>query len=422
MPVRMMLGMLLVMVRGATGSAVVVAPLPGQDVVPDGWIAVLRAGATAADHTAVGAAVAAQHAVRIGPDFKAVVFRGAAALAAAAAHPAVKYVEPDAVWRLDAAPARNATAPRRRVPLRCPDRQADPRPQWGQVRVTTERAADVDCVYAHDAQWGAGVDVYILDTGIRCSHEEYRGRCEWGITTSGGVDQDLHGHGTHVAGTVAGTRYGVAKAAHLVAVKVMTDAGGSTTGSVLRGVEWVAARAKAKRDRKSVVNMSIGNALNSPNYVGVIDAINAATREGTLFAVSAGNDNGDTCTKAPAAAESCIAVGSTAQASRDGAQIDARSSFSNYGGCTDVFAPGSGITAAYSTSDTAYSTMSGTSMASPHVAGVAAAYMGANPDVSALDAKAAILDTATKDLINLDCGTSALCLATPNRMLHIACS
>ena len=207
---------------------------------------------------------------------------------------------------------------------------------------------------------GAGVTAYIIDTGILTSHNEFSGgRATWGATTVGGPNADCHGHGTHVAGTVGGNTYGVAKGVALVAVKVLNCAGSGSTTSVVGGVDWVKLHHQSGAD--AVANMSLGGGASS----AIDGAVASAIADGVVFVVAAGNSNADACSYSPARVGAAITVGATTS-------TDARASYSNFGTCLDIFAPGSGITSAWKGSNTATKTISGTSMATPHVAGAVA--------------------------------------------------
>eukprot|EP00660_Eupelagonema_oceanica_P003670 gene3670-4125_t len=222
-------------------------------------------------------------------------------------------------------------------PRSCPNSQSEPL-SWGQKRTTTTSAADVAAVYAHDASWGQGVKVYVLDTGIRITHEEFAGgRAVWGANYAGGADTDNNGHGTHCAGTIAGKTYGIAKAATVVAVKVLGDSGSGSYAGIISGVEYAA------RSGKGIGNMSLGGGYSA----ALNQAVNAAASEGVLFSNAAGNCNSNSCNFSPASAEDGVCVGSTQLSNSGGRQIDSRSSFSNYSSCNDIFAPGSSIVAAY---------------------------------------------------------------------------
>lgn len=235
-------------------------------------------------------------------------------------------------------------------------------PSWGIDRVDQEDLPLDDVFHYYDSA-GSGVTAYIADTGIRTTHNDFGGRAVFGFKANESWgNTDGNGHGTHVASTTAGTSYGLAKKANLVAVKVLSDLGSGSTSGVVAGIDWIAAEGTANKD---VANMSLGGGAST----ALDNAVNAAVGEGIFFAVAAGNDNSNACNYSPARADDAFTVMSTTSA-------DARSSFSNYGTCCDVFAPGSSITAAWIGSDNDTNTISGTSMASPHACGAAALAQG----------------------------------------------
>jgi len=284
---------------------------------------------------------------------------------------------------------------------------------WGLNRVS-ERAVELDGNYLYDAD-GALVDSYIIDTGILVSHSEFAGgRAIWGATFTGdNNNNDCNGHGTHVAGTVGGTLYGMAKKTTLIAVKVLNCQGSGSYEGVMAGVQWTAQEAQ-RRNRPSTANMSLGGG----RHAGLNAAVDAAVDTGVSFAVAAGNNNGDACNTSPASASKVICVGST-DVTGTVVQQDVRSSFSNYGICTHIFAPGSLITSAWS--DGGIRTISGTSMAAPHVCGAASLYLHKHPDASPATVRAALEDHGTQDIINLACNGVTACLNSPNTLLHSAC-
>ena len=246
---------------------------------------------------------------------------------------------------------------------------------------------------------GAGVTAYIIDTGIRFSHNEFGGRAVTGYdAVDGGSADDCNGHGTHVAGTVGGSTYGVAKGVTLVGVRVLNCSGSGTNSGVIAGVNWVTSNHAA--GAPAVANMSLGGSVSS----ALDTAVNNAINDGVTFAIAAGNSNRNACNYSPARVANAITVGATTSS-------DARASYSNYGSCLDLFAPGSSITSAWYTSNTATNTISGTSMATPHVAGVAALYLQSNASASPATVRNAIVNNATTGKV-----TSAGS-GSPNRLL-----
>ncbi|WP_051393720.1 S8 family serine peptidase [Glycomyces arizonensis] len=240
-------------------------------------------------------------------------------------------------------------------------------PSWGLDRVDQlDRPLDNAYEYLGD---GSGVTAYIIDTGINMAHAEFAGRIGHGADFVDGDSYpiDCHGHGTHVAGTVGGSSYGLAKKVTLVGVRVLNCAGSGTYASVLDGIQWVARTASGP----SVANMSLGGGYSA----AINQAVEAAVASGVTFAIAAGNSSQDACTVSPASAPSAITVAATGRS-------DWRAPFSNYGPCVDVFAPGVDITSAWIGSAYASNTISGTSMASPHVAGAAAVYLSLHPNAS----------------------------------------
>ncbi len=270
-------------------------------------------------------------------------------------------------------------------------------PVWGLDRID-QAALPLTASYAYSVD-GAGVRAYIIDTGIRGSHSDLGGRLVPGYTaiSDGLGTTDCNGHGTHVAGTVGGSIYGVAKGVTLVPVRVLDCTGSGTTAGVIAGVNWVTSQPY----RPAVANLSLGGGISSALDTAIQNSINA----GVTYVVAAGNENRDACNGSPARVAAALTVGATTS-------TDARASYSNYGSCLDVFAPGSSVTSDYHDSDTATATMSGTSMATPHVTGVAALYLAANTGATASQVATAINQYATQGKVTIP-GTNS-----PNRLVY----
>jgi cerevisin len=285
---------------------------------------------------------------------------------------------------------------------------------WGLARVCHQLGLTFGTFneYLYTASAGEGVDVYVIDTGTNVDHVDFEGRARWGKTIpTGDEDADGNGHGTHCSGTIAGKKYGVAKKANVHAVKVLRSNGSGSMSDVVKGVEFAveshianvaAAKAGKKKGFKgSVANMSLGGGK-SPT----LDmAVNAAVEAGMHFAVAAGNDNADACSYSPAAAEGPVTVGASAF-------TDERAYFSNYGKCVDIFAPGLNIQSTWIGSEHATNIISGTSMASPHIAGLLAYLLSLHPAIDSAYAIEAITPKQLKkDLIAI--GTRGLLTDIP---------
>ena len=244
---------------------------------------------------------------------------------------------------------------------------------WGLDRID-QRSRPLSGTFTYTST-GTNVTAYIIDTGIRFTHTQFGGRAVSGFdSVDGGTADDCNGHGTHVAGTVGGSTYGVAKNVRLVAVRVLNCSGSGSTAGVIAGVDWVTGNHAA--GAPAVANMSLGGGASS----SLDSAVNRSINDGVTYAVAAGNGNiigmaQNACNYSPARTPNAITVGATTSS-------DAKASYSNYGNCVDWFAPGSSITSAWYSSNTATNTISGTSMAAPHVAGVAAQYLQTNPAAS----------------------------------------
>ena len=256
---------------------------------------------------------------------------------------------------------------------------------WGLDRID-QRNRPLDSNYHYDFD-GSGVTAYVIDTGVRITHNEFGNRASHGydFVDNDSDATDCNGHGTHVAGTIGGTQYGVAKNVNIVGIKVLGCSGSGTNSGVIAGVDWV----KNNANGPSVANMSLGGGRSQ----ALDDAVNAAVASGVTFVVAAGNDNSNACNYSPARAANAITVGSTTSS-------DNRSSFSNYGTCLDIYAPGSSIKSAWYNSNTSTNTISGTSMAAPHVAGVAALYLDENGSRSPAQIDALLGSRSSKNKVN----------------------
>jgi len=274
---------------------------------------------------------------------------------------------------------------------------------WGLSRISY-RTITPNGQYSYNDQGGAGADAYIIDTGILTTHNDFGGRASLGrnfITSETGTD--LNGHGTHCAGTVGGNTYGVAKKCTLFAVKVLDRNGSGALATVIDGVNWVASQRRARPTRPCTVNLSLGSSYSAT----VNNAVDALVDTGCFTAVAAGNSNQNACNFSPASAPKAYCV-----AASDSSDI--RASFSNYGTCAKTFAPGVGILSTYIGSNTATATLSGTSMAAPHVCGVATAYLGVSPNSSPAAVATFLNDRSTKNQITDSTNT-------PNRLLYSHC-
>ncbi|MEU9164539.1 S8 family serine peptidase [Streptomyces sp. NPDC048424] len=304
---------------------------------------------------------------------------------------------PTEAKRLAADPAVGTVVQNKR--FRINETQEKP-PSWGLDRIDQAATAG-DQKYTYPDGGGEGVTAYVIDTGVRISHKDFGGRAAHGFDA---VDNDEtaddgNGHGTHVAGTIAGTAHGVAKKAKVVAVRVLDDNGSGTTEQVVAGIDWVT----KNHSGPSVANMSLGGGADE----ALDAAVKRAVASGVTFAVAAGNESSDAGQGSPSRVPEALTVASSTE-------DDQQSDFSNFGSVVDLYAPGSEITSAWKDSDTAVKTISGTSMASPHVAGAAALYLAAHPSATPADTAAALTGAATKGAIkNPSSGTA-------NKLLKVA--
>jgi subtilisin family serine protease len=265
-----------------------------------------------------------------------------------------------------------------------------------------QRTLPLNAAYTYSTT-ASNVHAYIIDTGIRTTHADFGGRATSGFDSiNGGPAEDCNGHGTHVAGTVGGSKYGVAKNVHLVAVRVLDCQGSGTTAQVVAGIDWVTAHAV----KPAVANMSLGGSADP-----VLDnAVRRSISSGVTYAIAAGNGvlglfAQNACTQSPARVSEAITVSATDA-------TDSKPSWANVGTCVDVFAPGINITSDWSTSNTATNTISGTSMATPHVTGAAALYLARHPNARPAEVQAAIVGNATSGVVK------SPGFGSPNRLLY----
>lgn len=355
-----------------------------KDAVPGSYIVTLKKSAGLKSASAAGRSVVSEYGGTVKRTYTAALNGYAAQLSPAqarrlAADPAVGQVFQDRTLHTLAT-------------------QTNP-PSWGLDRID-QAALPLDGSYTYPDTAGAGATVYVIDTGVRITHQDFGGRAFYGYDAVGNdsIADDGNGHGTHVAANAAGTVYGVAKKAKVVAVRVLNNAGSGTTAQVVAGIDWVT----NNHTGPSVANMSLGGGANAALDTAVQNSINS----GVTYAIAAGNSGADALNYSPARVAAAITVGATTS-------TDARASYSNYGTGVDLFAPGSSITSAWKTSDTATNTISGTSMATPHVAGAAAIYLAGHPTATPAQVSTALVNGATSGVVS-DPGTGS-----PNKLLKI---
>ncbi|MFI1724248.1 S8 family peptidase [Streptomyces sp. NPDC020489] len=379
------------LVGGLTSLPAEAAPAEGTvlaagspTAVKDSYIVTLKKGPTGFKSTsAAGKSLVKEYGGTVGKTFGAALNGYSATLSAAeakrlAADPAVASVEQNQRVHVDAT---QTSAP------------------WGLDRID-QAALPLSGTYTYPDTAGAGVTAYVIDTGVRITHAQISGRASYGYDAVDGdtIASDGNGHGTHVATTIAGTTYGVAKKAKIVAVRVLDNAGSGTTAGVIAGIDWVT----KNHSGPSVANLSLGGGASTSLDTAVRNSI----ASGVTYAVAAGNSNTNASSSSPARVTEALTVGATTS-------TDARASYSNYGSVLDIFAPGSSITAGWYTSDTATNTISGTSMATPHVAGAAAVYLAGHTSSSPAQVASALIAGATTNAVTSPGSGS------PNRLLKL---
>ncbi|AHG88978.1 peptidase S8 and S53 subtilisin kexin sedolisin [Gemmatirosa kalamazoonensis] len=362
----------------APNASTALAPDPTSQPIPDEYLVVLKDDVAPSDVRAIATRLTAAQGATLGFVYEHALRGFSAHMTAAAADaiahdPIVDFVEQD--QEVIASDVQNGAT-------------------WGLDRID-DRFLPLDALYHyHGNGQGAGVYAYIIDSGIQTAHPDFGGRATAVFDAFGGNGQDCNGHGTHVAGTVGGTTYGVAKQVRLRAVRVLSCTGRGTYAGIVAGINWVT----ANHQSPAVANMSLGGRFSA--------AVNRATtnlvKSGVFTAVAAGNDRMNACNVSPASAPGATTV---AASDRD----DARAAFSNWGPCVHIYAPGAGITSDYPVNGT--KVLSGTSMASPHVAGVAALFFSLNPQGTATAARTWILTRAVLNAIQNNIA------GTPNKLL-----
>ncbi|WKV73876.1 S8 family peptidase [Streptomyces sp. PCS3-D2] len=381
-------------------AAAVTGPPPGPGPAsasgPDStapYVVVLKDTASRAPTRAL-AAEAADAGDVVGPVYEAAlngfaVRTTAARAAALAADPRVAFVEPDAVFHV------TGTAD-------TPQTQSQAPAPWPLDRID-QRELPLDGSYTYATKAG-GVTVYVLDTGINTRHQEFTGRARTGHNAVFmESSRDCNGHGTHVAGTVGGKTYGVAKGVALVSVKVADCRGDGRLSAMIKGLDWVVRDAARTPGTPAVANMSMGGSRSRALDAAVVRVVSS----GVTFVAAAGNDGRNACGGSPASVPQALTVGATDAADR-------RAAFSNHGSCVDLFAPGVAVTSAWKGSATATARSSGTSMAAPHVAGAAALLLAAGTARTPAQVSEVLVRDAVRDRI------TGLPAGTPNRLLHVA--
>ncbi|MCU4401006.1 S8 family peptidase [Acinetobacter pittii] len=354
-----------------------------KGIIKNQYIVILNKDMGSSNEFAQG--IAKQHGGRVLQTYDAVLkgfaiylpdVAGTAFVEAMKKNPKVVSVENDTIMKIDATTQSN--------------------PDWGLDRID-QKNLPLDSAYSY-SQTGSGTTAYIVDTGILSTHQQFSGRVLSGYTaiSDGNGTSDCHGHGTHVAGTVGGSTYGVAKNVSLVPIRILGCDGSGASSNVIAGLDWILKNGK----KPAVVNMSLGGEANA----SLDSAVENLFNNGYVMVVAAGNSNTDACSTSPARVSKAITVAATDS-------TDTRASYSNYGSCVDIFAPGSQINSSWIGSNTATKVLNGTSMATPHVVGVVAEMLQSTPTTTPQTISTNLLNQASSNVVKNPSGS-------PNRLLY----
>lgn len=354
-----------------------------KGIIKNQYIVILNKDVGSSNEFAQG--IAKQHGGKVLQTYDAVVkgfaiylpdVAGTAFVEAMKKNPKVVSVENDTIMKVDATTQSN--------------------PDWGLDRID-QKNLPLDSAYSY-LQTGSGTTAYIVDTGILSTHQQFSGRVLSGYTaiSDGNGTSDCHGHGTHVAGTVGGSTYGVAKNVSLVPIRILGCDGSGASSNVIAGLDWILKNGK----KPAVVNMSLGGEANA----SLDSAVENLFNNGYVMVVAAGNSNTDACSSSPARVSKAITVAATDS-------TDTRASYSNYGSCVDIFAPGSQINSSWIGSNTATKVLNGTSMATPHVVGVVAEMLQSTPTATPQTISNNLLNQASNNVVKNPSGS-------PNRLLY----